>query len=415
MSKKNGLKSNNWYHIYLLAIVSIVLAVALINTASSVSTVPKNSVSIGHKTININLTEKATVKIANKPFAISASKSKEITDAINMTGAAIGPKVIHQADAVGPSGIKQASVKSFQISSIPGAFTFFRNIQLGSVIPTGDEDAVNEPTVMANGKRAFMTGNWYAASSNDTGATFGFIDPYADFPEFCCDQDTIYDSSRDMFIWYRAGMPSDGRFRLGTSSDTLSWNFYDLFPDSIDVPNSFWDFPQLALSNNYLYVAVNVFNNTLPYTWIETVMLKLNLDDLKSGAGLSGEVVTSTDNFNFMPVQGAKDVMYFASHNSNSNIRLFSWDEATDSINYVDRDIIAWDETSTGQSLCPGPDGSNWCGRTDSRMLAGWVANGTIGFMWNAKQGVSFPYPYIEGAEFDLCWKTYIMEQYICI
>lgn len=54
-----------------------------------------------------------------------------------------------------------------------------------------------------------------------------------------------------------------------------------------------------------------------------------------------------------------------------------------------------------GQSYCPGPDGFNWCARTDSRILAGWTSKGTVGFLWNAKQGGGFPYPYVEGATFD--------------
>ena len=42
-----------------------------------------------------------------------------------------------------------------------------------------------------------------AASSNDSGNTWINFDPYADLPDFCCDQDTIYDPVNDIFIWYR--------------------------------------------------------------------------------------------------------------------------------------------------------------------------------------------------------------------
>ena len=53
------------------------------------------------------------------------------------------------------------------------------------------------------------------------------------------------------------------------------------------------------------------------------------------------------------------------------------------------------------QNCCPSADGSQWCARSDSLVRAGWVANGVVGFMWNAKQGGGFPFPYVEAATFD--------------
>jgi hypothetical protein len=67
---------------------------------------------------------------------------------------------------------------------------------------------------------------------------------------------------------------------------------------------------------------------------------------------------------------------------------------------------------------CPAPDGNNFCGWSDNRILTGWVYPSffgeVIGFMWNVGQNdfrvddplepctsdTCFPYPYIDAAMF---------------
>lgn len=319
------LGTKNDRHIFLLATISILLTVLLINVASSTNS--KYSTGVETKTVHIKLAEKVAIKTTGKAPVMTNGKLKEIKDVTNKIGKYSGSQIFHIADSVGPSGIPQTEVRSLQ--SIPSDLTFFRKTKIGSIIPNGYNSVINEPTVMANGKLAFMTGNWYAARSNDSGKTFSYIDPYADFPGFCCDQDTIYDPTRDMFIWYRMGVPNDGRFRLGVSDDTVNWNMYDLFPSDVDIDlaNSWWDYPHMALSNNYLYIATNAFNkdpSPSNWYWTGTVMFKLNLDDIKSGNGIVGFYYYTNDNFNLLPVQGAGETLYFASHNDNTNMRIFS-------------------------------------------------------------------------------------------
>jgi hypothetical protein len=46
--------------------------------------------------------------------------------------------------------------------------------------------------------------------------------------------------------------------------------------------------------------------------------------------------------------------------------------------------------------------GVNPCLRDDSRLKAGWLKTGEIGFAWDARQDGSFPYPYVRGARVSL-------------
>lgn len=111
--------------------------------------------------------------------------------------------------------------------SVPGTFTLVKNSALGAAAPS--KSTVNEPSVAANGNFVFYTGNWYAARSTDGGSSFSYVNPYTDMPNFCCDQDVIYDPIHGIFIWYRQDR-SDANgvnyFRLGISNDNAAtWTF----------------------------------------------------------------------------------------------------------------------------------------------------------------------------------------------
>ena len=111
--------------------------------------------------------------------------------------------------------------------------------------------------------------------------------------DFCCDQDVIYDSNRQIFIWYRQAVRianGENYFRLAVSRDTVSLVVYDIRPTlfSSTWNNQWWDYPHLALSNNYLFLTSNVFNGLSGMTSPSRVVLaKVSLDDLANARTIS--------------------------------------------------------------------------------------------------------------------------------
>lgn len=270
---------------------------------------------------------------------------------------------------------------------------------------------VNEPSLANKDKLVFYTGNWYASRSVDGGLTWTYIDPTSDMSDFCCDQDVIYDPHHQIFIWYRQGLETangQNRFRLGVSADTLNWWFYNVSPKDFNSEwtNQTWDYPQLALSNKYLYISSNVFQ--ADGNFLRTVISRWSLDDLgKASTNVSFNYYDDESVFTFTPVQGATDTMYWAAHLSNSRMRIYEWPDIlsdnNNSIASFDRDIPAWTTDSRGAISCNnGPDGKDWCGRSDTRILNGWITHDTIGFIWIAAQGNGFPWPYLNAAEFKI-------------
>lgn len=363
---------------------------------------------------NMGIPKKANIQLLKEPPKLTTEQIKYIQESINRTHLP-GPMIATTKKPVGPNG-NESSVQNFLKGknnklagiSAPGDFWIFQNSATGM----GGSD-INEPSVATNGNVVFYTGNWYDAISTDGGHTFSYISPYADMPTFCCDQDVIYDATRDIFIWYRQGdKQADGtnffRMYILDSRGNFLW-FWDFAPTSVDGTwtNQWFDYPQIALSNNNLIISSNMFdNNNDPRRcdghecYTRSVLFRMPLDQLSTGAAFGYGFIPWTQG-TFGLTSGDKDVIYWGTHNSNSQFRIFAWPENSGNFFWYDRNIDAWTQINKrGDASCPGPDNLNWCARSDSRVTGGWAANGFVGFFWNAEQGSGFNYPYIDSATF---------------
>ena len=285
---------------------------------------------------------------------------------------------------------------------------------------------IAEPAVATDGKRTFYTANYLAASSINGGLNWTFFDlraTWGKYPDgsqkFCCDQDVVFDPQHKVFIWYAQAWPSktDGEnfVRIGVSNDTLqtSWHIYDIKPSSISpsLKNDWFDYPQLALSNNFLYVTTNVYRFPNPAVLsnpesvgslilrISTNLLATSPPDLSAGikSKLEPKPIST-----ITPVQGADSTMFFGTHLSNNQMRIYSWRDFADSPTTSDIKIPAWTVSDRGSMSCPSPDGHDICKRADSRILNGWFRNGVMGFLWNVAQGNGYPFPHLHSVAFKV-------------
>ena len=263
------------------------------------------------------------------------------------------------------------------------------------VTPVQYKSTVTEPSVANKGPTVFYTGNWFAARSDNYGANWKYINPLQGMSDFCCNQDVIYDKKYKIFLWYRQGIKDvngENRFILSVSKDAKTWTSYSVTPSAINSSwkKNWWDYPALALSDSKLYISSNMFDKNKIF--VQSVMLQLDLKDLSMSSKVHFQYYSESSQFNYTPVQGATKIMYWAVHNTNAQMKLYKWDETSNiiSIGYRNHPAFQW-----GEMKCPGPDQLNWCERSDSRILAGWVRDGEVAFAWNVKQGGSFNYPYV--------------------
>jgi hypothetical protein len=264
----------------------------------------------------------------------------------------------------------------------------------------------------------FYTHNWFAEHSTDGGLTWSYINPYADFPNFCCDQDVAQDPARNMMMWWRQGIFSGSgvnkdKLSISTDGGASFWT-YDFFPTTLSAgwTNQWFDYPHLAVTDQYLYITTNMFDAS--DNFVRMLVMKMPLGALSNGLGFSFDYWFTTTGWSWTPVQGATDVMYLGDtyDQSTSTFRIF-WNAENDSTMYfADRVIAPWTFTA-GNGDCPLPNAVDPCNRADQRVTDGWVAKGVVGFFWNVAQGGGFPYPYVESATFTESSLAYSTRPYI--
>jgi hypothetical protein len=366
------------------------------------------------------------VRTATPPSLTAAQARQRASIASRPLFAPAGPVARHASASPTDPAQTAAATKHAASARGPSASTDFDFYRASDVTGTvgGNADDTDEPSVANDGNYVLYTGNWYAATSDDSGHTFSYLNPYSLGPAptlpnggFCCDQVAIHSpSSRDITAWGLLYCNSvncttgvgDNLIRLAIArnqSDLASstFDFYDFSAQSFGFAEGDWvDYPHFGLSANSLYLSMNVFSGT---NFVSNIMVRFDLSSFANG-GWSANWFTWDQDFTWTPTDTSSDTWgYWAATRSGngSTVRVYNWPEGTDwhSVGWNDFAVSFNSENKNG--VCNAPDGNNPCAFADSRVMTGGeVGTSTVYFMWNAAQGGGFPYPYTEWASFDV-------------
>lgn len=284
------------------------------------------------------------------------------------------------------------------------AITLVKNIGLDDTASSTRTSSICEPTAAANNQQLMMTGNWFASTSTDAGAHWTYVDPFTRFPAsaggFCCDQVVQYNPRHRIWIWllqYRSTAANENIFRLAVCRDTAfgSWYYWDFAPRNLNAAwtGVWFDYPDMAFTNDNLFVTFNVFSGSgSSAPWVRAVVFRFPLATLAAGTSLGYYWLTTTANGSLRLTRGAGTTMYFGSHNTLGQIRVFQWPDSGTSISSTNVNVRTWNQ---GAYSAPGPGGVNWLARADGRIMGAWVAAGVIGFMWSANRDANHSLPFI--------------------
>ena len=305
----------------------------------------------------------------------------------------------------------------------PRAPNDFATFRASTVAPGGIRSSTLEPSIATRGNAVFYVANWFAARSTN-GTNFTHVNPFTRFPipqgspGFCCDQIAIRDPSRDLTFWllqYLTDPNGNNVQRIafarganGYANDT--WDWYDISAQFVGLPTNNWlDYPAMAVSANYLYITTNIFSGN---TYTGSVMLRASLDQINAG----GQV---TFRYNRKDATGStltpaqvvdSSTMYIAAHHNSTTLRVYTWPESQLNASPTD---VPHENFLQGTYTCLGPDGTNMCGRSSSRIRGGWLVGNELGFIWDAAQGQSggfgntnFPKPFIQGVTMNAATKA---------
>lgn len=313
-----------------------------------------------------------------------------------------GPAVSQGAAPTGPSVTSPGSTQA-----VTSGLTFFRNQR----ITNSSTSPVDEPSTTQSGHDVFVTGNWYAAYSHNSGGTYTYLNPFSIFGSgFCCDQVTAYDAAHNREFWL---LQYGNHLTLANSaaSNLASWCSYTWTPASFGLSTTgSFDFNKIAVSTSYVFFSTNVYG----VSGVQSLVARFPIEAMTTCAGFSYSWSARNTEFANAFISNAGDTMYFGTNWTNltkgTTFRIGRWSDISNTLSYFDRTIAAFPFMGGGDGKCGSTDGvvKNWCERSDSRMSGnGYLAppgrGGTesvLGFAFNAKQDASHPFPFIRRISF---------------
>lgn len=299
----------------------------------------------------------------------------------------------------------------------PGIVVFPLNNSLGLTSgASGNLSTIAEPSgaTATGGGVVFVTTNWSAAYSTDGGNTFTQLNPTTIFPAdavgFCCDQIVQYVPSIDRFIWLLQG----NGYRLASArpadiinSGGTAWTYWNLTPNVFGACGGF-DYPDLSVGNGFLYLSWDAgFGGCTGGFQVARISL--------AGIQAAGTITIQFTNPALGPMAWGSHVMqdtgnevFWAGHNNNSNMRVFSLPEASNIYSWRDVGIFSW---ANNAPTALTPDGQDWLAKNFNGPGGNsFPRNGIIGatrvsnqlwFAWTAGTTERFKQAHIEMVTLD--------------
>jgi hypothetical protein len=326
-----------------------------------------------------------------------------------------GPFVAPDGPPPGATEFQMGTLKAAPETPEAGVVSFVRNRSTG--ITTGS--TVGEPSGASGGGVVFMTSNWWAAFSTDEGATWTQLNPTAVFPAdavgFCCDQIVQYVPSIDRFVWLLQG--NGDRLAVASpqairNSNGTAWTYWNLTPGVFGQPNGTgFDYPDMAVGNNALYMSWDAGAGCPSGCTSGFQVVRTSLAGLQAGGTITIEF---TDPANGKMAWGSHlsqdtgNEIFWAGHNSNSQMRIFSLAEGSNTYFWRDRNVSSWPNNAP-TSLTP--DNQDWLAKNFNGPGGNsFPRNGVIGatrslgqvwFGWTAGTNDRFQQAHVELVTFD--------------
>ncbi len=312
------------------------------------------------------------------------------------------------------SAVPSSPLQSIQSAAPPVVFNANNSLGITSGVST-----IAEPSGgVSGGGVVFATMNWMAAFSTD-GINFTPLDPTTIFPAdaigFCCDQIVQYIPSIDRFVWLLQG--SSG-YRLAAASPEqivasggTAWTYWNLSPNLFGSCTSL-DYPDLSLGNSFLNISWDAGASVPGECSGGFQVARTSFAGLQAGGSITLQFTDPANGpmaWGSHLMQDTGDELFWAGHNSNKNMRIFSLPENSATYSWRDRGISSWANNAPNSTT---PDGQDWLGKNFSGATGGgaFPGNGVIGatrvgnqlwFGWSAGTDSNFPQAHIELVTFD--------------
>lgn len=272
--------------------------------------------------------------------------------------------------------------------------------------------ACAEPSGASGGGVIFVTANWIAAYSTNGGTSFTTINPTTVFPNdtigYCCDQVVQYVPSIDRFIWvlqgngYRVASASPAQI---ISSGGTAWTYWNLPPTLFGQPSGTgFDYPDTSVGDNSFYINWDVGAPNCPAGCTSgRQVMRIPLSQIQSSSTIYFNYTNPPDSglaWGSHLTQDTGDEIFWAGHNMNNTLRVWSWTEGSNTYYWRDTGISSWANNTLS---APTPDGNDWFkfGFPSNSIIGATRSDDDLWFAWTAGTDKNFKQDHIEMVEID--------------
>lgn len=299
--------------------------------------------------------------------------------------------------------------------------------------PLGTSASVGTPPDMnaaRSGRVVMLSYNTRVMLSTDGAGTWTELDPTTIFPSgpssdaagnpldkgLCCDQILQYVPSIDRFVWLMqfCGTGSGclngiNRVRIATASPQqiidsggTAWTYWDVLSGTFGLGTTTMDYPDLAVGDNFLYFSADAVGTGL-------LVVRMPLKDIQSGGSLGLGYTTPSDSnvaYGGHLSQNTGDAVFWAGHNKNSQMRIFTMPENSNQYSWRDVDIDSWPNGTIASIAKDGTtDWLNFLGASFPKNAVLGITRRTaneVWFAWTAAAGSGFKRAHVQIVELDV-------------
>jgi len=191
------------------------------------------------------------------------------------------------------------------------------------------------------------------------------------------------------------------------NSNGTAWTYWDFTTTQVGINNGWLDYPDVAVGTNALYLSYDQVG-------VGRAVIRIPLAEIQSGSTINFQFTDPTKSpmaYGGHLSQSTRDEVFWAGPNTNSSMRVFSWQESSNTYSWRDVAVGSW-PNGTLSSLTP--DNQDWLTKLQNfpgnavlgatRAFGGKATKGPVNqiwFAWTASSGSGFKQAQVQWVALD--------------